>query len=82
MIEVQKEVSFIFGNFSAIRTPLLLLQGRDDKIMDGAAPRKLNDSLPGQVNYREWKHAGHQLHFSERNNEIMDYIVDWIKTGI
>ena len=82
MTEVQKEVSFIFGNFSAIRTPLLLLQGRDDKIMDGSAPRKLNDSLPGQVNYREWKHAGHQLHFSERSNEIMDYIVDWIKTGI
>jgi alpha-beta hydrolase superfamily lysophospholipase len=82
MIEVEKEVSYIFDHFSAIKTPLLLLQGRDDKIMDGVAPRRLNDSLPGQVNYREWKYAGHQLHFSERNHEIMDYIVDWIKTGI
>ena len=82
LMEVQKEVSYISSHFSAIRTPLLLLQGRDDKIMDGIASRKLNDSLPGQVNYREWKYAGHQLHFSERNNEIMDYIADWIKTGI
>ena len=82
MMEVEKEVSYIFDNFSAIKTPLLLLQGRDDKIMDGAAPRRLNDSLPGQVNYREWKYAGHQLHFSERKDEIMEYIVDWIKEGI
>ena len=82
LLEVQKEVHYIFSHFAEIKTPLLLLQGRDDKIMDGSAARKLNDSLPGQVNYREWKYAGHQLQFSERSNEIMDYIVDWIKTGI
>ncbi len=82
LLEVQKEVQQIFSHFAEIKTPLLLLQGRDDKIMDGAATRKLNDSSPGQVNYREWKYAGHQLHFSERSNEIMDFIIDWIKTGI
>ena len=82
LVEVQQEVKQIFSHFTEIKTPLLLLQGRDDKIMDGAATRKLNDSSPGQVNYREWKYAGHQLHFSERSTEIMDYIVDWIKTGI
>ena len=82
LLEVEKEVNQISANFTDIKTPLLLMQGRDDKIMDGTATRKLNDLSPGQVNYREWEYAGHQLHFSERGSEIIDFITDWIKGGI
>jgi acylglycerol lipase len=80
--EVEKEVNWIQAHFTEIETPLLLMQGMDDRIMDGAAARKLYDQFSGQVNYREWKHAGHQLHNSERSGEVMDFIVDWIKKGI
>jgi len=80
--EVEKEVAWIMIHFKEIETPLLLMQGRDDQIMDGTATQKLYDGSPGQVNYREWKYAGHQLHNSERSNEVMDFITDWIKEGI
>jgi len=80
--EVEKEVKWIMAHFSAIETPLLLMQGRDDRIMDRTAARQLYDSSPGQVNYLEWKNAGHQLHNSERSNEVLDFITDWINKGI
>jgi alpha-beta hydrolase superfamily lysophospholipase len=80
--EVEKESGWIQTHFAEIKTPLLLMQGRDDRIMTNTATRKLNEGAPGQVNYREWKNAGHQLHNSERSNDVMDYLIDWIKEGI
>jgi len=80
--EVEKETNWILNHFTEIETPLLLMQGRDDLIMDGSATRKLNDGSPGQVEYREWKYVGHQLHNSDRSSEVMDFMIDWIKEGI
>jgi acylglycerol lipase len=80
--EVEKEIQWIMAHFTEIGTPLLLMQGRDDMIMDGSATRKLNNGSPGHINYREWKYTGHQLHNSERSSEVMDFITDWIKEGI
>jgi alpha-beta hydrolase superfamily lysophospholipase len=80
--EVSREAQWIRDNFSTIEIPLLLLQGSDDLIMDSAEARKLYDSAPGHVSYREWDYAGHQLHNSERSNEVMDFIIEWIKKGI
>ena len=80
--EVEKESTWIQSHFSEIKTPLLLMQGSDDRIMKNTASRKINEGAPGQVSYREWKYAGHQLHNSERSNEVMEYIIDWIKEGI
>ena len=80
--EVEKEIQWIMAHFTEIGTPLLLMQGRDDRIMDGSATRKLNNGSPGHINYREWEYAGHQLHNSERSSEVMDFIIDWIKEGI
>lgn len=80
--EVEMESKWILTHFNVIETPLLLMQGRDDRIMDISAVRELNDKLPAQVIYREWEYAGHQLHCSERSIEVMDFMIDWIKKGI
>jgi len=80
--EVDKETQWIMRHFSEIVTPLLLMQGRDDLIMDASATQKLNALSPGQVNYREWENAGHQLHNSEKSNEVMAFMIDWIRKGI
>jgi len=80
--EVVKEAQWIMTHFTEIETPLLLMQGRDDLIMDATATRKLYDGSPGQINYREWEYAGHQLHNSERSIEVMDFMANWIKKGI
>ena len=80
--EVEKEAQWIKTHFTEIKTPLLLMQGRDDLIMNSSATHKLYNGSPGQVNYREWKNAGHQLNDSKRGSEIIDFIIDWIKEGI
>ena len=80
--EVEKEAAWIGEHFSEIKTPLLLMQGKDDKVMKYDGARNLKEKAPGQVNYREWKFAGPQLHNSERSNEVMEYLLDWIKEGI
>lgn len=81
-LEIQTEAKWILANFAKIEVPLLLMQGRDDRIMDGTATSKLFERSPGHVKYREWKYAGHQLHNSEISSEVMDFIIDWIKDGI
>ena len=80
--EVQKEAKWILAHFTKIEVPLLLMQGRDDRIMNVTTTSKLHERSPGHVIYREWKHAGHQLHNSEVSSEVMDFIIDWIKDGI
>ena len=80
--EVDKESRWILSHFSKIKTPLLLMQGRDDRIMDGAATCRLEEVLPGWLNYQEWEHIGHQLHNSEKSDEVMDFMINWIKDGI
>ncbi len=80
--EVERESTWIQEHFSEIKTPLLLMQGRDDRIMNNTGTRRLNDRAPGQVNYHEWKNAGHQLHNSEGSAEVMEYLIDWIKEGV
>jgi acylglycerol lipase len=81
-LEVEKETKWIISHFTEVETPLLLMQGRDDLIMDGTNARNFYDGLPGQVNYHEWDYAGHQLHNSDRSNDVMDFMIDWIKEGI
>jgi len=81
-LEVEKETKWISSHFTEVETPLLLMQGRDDLIVDGTAARKLYDGSPGHINYRDWSYAGHQLHNSERSSEVMDFMTDWIKEGI
>lgn len=81
-LEVEKEVKWILSHFSEVETPVLLMQGREDLIMDGTITKKLYDRLPGQINYREWEYAGHQLHNCDRSSEVMDFMIDWIKEGI
>ena len=80
--EVKKEIKWILSHFSEVETPLLLMQGRDDQIMDGTATRKLYEGSPGHIHYRDWNYCGHQLHNSERSGEVMDFMIDWIKEGI
>ena len=80
--EVEREAKWIISYFSEIKTPLLLMQGQGDKVMKYQATRRLSQGAPGQVNYKEWKMAGHQLHNSEDSDEIIEYLMDWIKEGI
>lgn len=80
--EVEREAKWITAHFNEMKTPLLLMQGRGDKLMNYQAARSLSKKAPGQVNYREWKLAGHQLHNSEDSTEVMEYLMDWIKEGI
>lgn len=81
-LEVEKESKWILSHFTQIETPLLLMQGRDDLIMDRITTRKLVEGSPGHINYREYNYSGHQLHNSERSKEVMDDMIEWIKEGI
>lgn len=81
-LEAEKEAQWIMTHFTEIEFPLLLMQGKDDLIMDATATRKLYEVLPSHINYLEWEYTGHQLHNSERSSEVMDFMIDWIKERI
>jgi alpha-beta hydrolase superfamily lysophospholipase len=80
--EVAKEAHWIMEHFNNITTPLLMMQGRDDRIMDAAMTNKLYVDSPCNISYKEWENAGHQLLNSQRSSEVMDFMIDWIKEKI
>ena len=80
--EVGKEAHWIVEHFNEISTPLLMMHGRDDRIMDRAMTNKLYVDSGCNISYKEWENAGHQLLNSQRSSEVMDFMIDWIKAGI
>jgi acylglycerol lipase len=80
--EVKYEVQWIINHIASIETPLLMMQGRGDLIMNEMAARELYQQSENCISYYDWKNVGHQLHNSERSAEIMDFLIGWIKERI
>jgi len=80
--EVEKEAHWIVDHFSDIQLPLLMMQGKDDKIMDAAMTNKLYVDSACNISYKEWENAGHQLLNSQSSGEVMDFMINWIKEKI
>ncbi len=59
--------------------PLLAMIGSADGIVDPAATRALVGRLTGDVTLKEWKGMYHELHNEPEKDEVLGYIVSWLK---
>ncbi len=69
---------FILENGRQVQTPLLLMVGTADRIIDPLAVRELSSKIPG-VTYREWEGGYHELHNEPNRIEVLKFILDWIE---
>lgn len=78
-MEAEKEAKWILAHIGELKTPLLLLQGKADLIMDGTGMEKLMNRYPATITWRVWEDAGHQLHNGNQHTVVLEFMNDWIK---
>ncbi|MEK7719455.1 MAG: alpha/beta fold hydrolase [Bacteroidota bacterium] len=56
----------------------LVLYGSSDRVSAPEASENLAKGMHGNVTYRVWSDAPHQLHVWDRNDRVTAYTIDWI----
>ncbi|MCT4602283.1 MAG: lysophospholipase [Marinifilum sp.] len=69
---------FVYNAEEKIKKPLLLIHGDEDEITDSAASKFFAEKNQENCTFKLWKKAFHELHNEPFNQEVFDYICDWI----
>lgn len=80
--EVQRASEKISAQGIPATLPLLFMHGSGDRVSAPGASQRLAGALPGNVTYREWKEAPHQLHAWEHSNIVTKFTIDWINNQL
>jgi acylglycerol lipase len=59
-------------------TPLLLMQGTADRLVNKELPRKFAGLVKGDVEYQSWEGWYHELHNEVQYTQVLDTMVNWI----
>jgi alpha-beta hydrolase superfamily lysophospholipase len=62
--------------------PLLLQHGAEDGITSPEASRLFADRVSGQLSFRLWEGAYHELHNEPNQLEVLQFCYDWLKERI
>ncbi|WP_421920834.1 alpha/beta hydrolase [Marinifilum sp.] len=68
----------ILNSNQKIKKPLLLIHGDEDEITDSAVSELFASKNQENCTFKLWKKAFHELHNEPFNQEVFDYICDWI----
>lgn len=76
MIETAKELEAYQG---AISIPTLLMHGNQDKMTGFEGSKKFAKRVSGNLSYKEWDGAYHEIHNEAIQNDVFDYTINWIR---
>jgi len=69
---------FVYNSVENINKPLLLIHGDEDEITNSKASKIFADKNQENCTFKLWKKGYHELHNEPFNNEVLEYICDWI----
>jgi len=76
--EVQRACEKIEPDSFPSAIPMLFMHGSSDRVSAPEASENLAKRLHGNVTYREWSDAPHQLHVWDQNDRVTAFTIDWI----
>ena len=79
MIETAKELEAFKGSLSS---PTLMMHGNQDKLTGFNGSKSFAGRVSGEIIYKEWDGAYHEIHNEAIQNEVFDYTIDWIRKRI
>jgi alpha-beta hydrolase superfamily lysophospholipase len=59
--------------------PVLLMHGGSDMITSAAATREFARRAKGDITYREWPGLYHEIHNEKENQEVFEYLWEWMQ---
>jgi len=76
MIETAKELETYKGN---ITVPTLIMHGNQDKLTGFNGSKQFAQRVTGDVTYKEWQNAYHEIHNEPNQQAVFDYTIAWIR---
>lgn len=76
--EVQRACKKIVPDSLPSAIPTLFMHGSSDRVSAPEASENLANGMLGNVTYREWADAPHQLHAWDQNDRVTAFTIDWI----
>jgi alpha-beta hydrolase superfamily lysophospholipase len=64
---------------SSLKTPLLLVHGKKDRITSSAASKEFAERAGGKATYIEIPNGFHELHHDLEKQQVLESICDWIE---
>jgi len=71
----------VIGKSYLINIPLLVMHGTEDKITSFKATSVFARNTGAFTTFKLWEGCFHELHNELNNQEIFNYIIDWLKTN-
>ncbi len=77
--EVNKKGRWALKNADRLKIPLLLMHGNADGITSHKASEEFAENSKKYTTLKIWDKMCHELHNEINNNEVFDYILNWIE---
>ena len=76
MIETAAELERFSGE---LPVPTLIMHGDEDKLTGFEGSKKFAERVSGNVTYRQWEKAYHELHNEPIKQEVFEYTLAWMR---
>lgn len=70
---------YLFDNQNETKTPLLLMHGTADGLIDVISSKQVAANTKGDVTLKLWEGFYHELHNEPEQLEVLDYVWDWMQ---
>ena len=71
--------NFLKNYKGKMQVPTLLMHGNKDKITGHGGSKNFANTLTGDLTYKEWEGAFHEIHNETIQKEVFDYTINWIR---
>jgi alpha-beta hydrolase superfamily lysophospholipase len=77
-MELLQQGEWILSQIPRLSTPLLLMQGSQDRLVDAQATQRFAANLNGSITWKQWEGFYHEIHNEPEKHLVLDFMLDWL----
>jgi len=81
-IGVMESAEWLLKNTGKLQLPLLLMHGTKDQIISIEGSRQFVNKSSGDLTFKEWQGAYHEIHNETNKEDVFQYTLDWINDKV
>lgn len=75
-------INRVFSHASEIQTPMLVMHGKDDKIVYPSGSQELCNLIKGDCTLKLWDGLFHEIHNEPQKDEVIQFMIDWMDSHL
>lgn len=79
-IDMLESCNWLLSNAGEVHRPLLVMHGTDDKIISIGGTREFVQKSSGDITFKEWEGAYHEIHNETNKEDVLQYTLDWMNS--